>query len=269
MNRITTVLSILLATFVVVCIASVITTKYIYHQPASLFGVRIIKILTDSMDPYIKPNSYIIVKRIDGYDVKKGDYVVYLPADGQFANTGITITHECIEEAHYEEGLQRWCITTQGKKEGAPVDSPVPVENVQSKYIATIGRSGFLNFVTSKWGIVVLIALPCMAGVILQIVSMVKAVKDRPDEEKVKAAAAQLEEDRKERLQKAAIEEYMAQQSVMAFLAAQRAAKEGNAGGQTAPSTTADKPAKAAPESNPTAIDTSDDTDGSAHPTEN
>lgn len=245
LNKIATVISILLATFIVVCLGSIITTKYIYHQPASLFGVRIVKILTDSMDPYIKPNSYIIVKRADGMAVQPGDYVVFLPATGEFAGKGITITHECIEAAHYDERQQRWFITTQGKKVGAPVDDPVPVENVQSVYIGTIGSSGFLNFVTSRWGIVVLVALPCLAGVILQIVSMVKAVKDAPDEAKVQEAAAQLEEERKAELQRAAIEEFVAQQSVLAFLASQRAQQEAPPADNSAPVESA--PSDAAP----------------------
>ena len=222
LSKISTVITILVITAVVVCLCSILTTKYIYHQPASLFGFRIVKILTDSMDPYIKANSYIAVKRVNGNDVKVGDYVLFLPEYGDLAGKGVTITHECIQEAHYDDSLNRWVITTQGKKEGAPIDPPVPVENVQSVYIGALPASGLLDFVSSKWGIVVLVALPCLAGVILQVVSMVRAVKNPPDEEKVKEEVAKLEEERKAKLQKDAVEQFMAEQSVLAFIAQQK-----------------------------------------------
>lgn len=222
LNKIVTVFVLIMITAVVVCFGSILATKYIYHQPASLFGYRMVKILTDSMEPAIMTNSYILVKRIDGLDVKEGDFVLYLPEDENWLGKGVTITHECIEGPHIDPETGHMVITTQGRKAGATPDAPVPVENVQSVYVATIGDSGFMDFLTSKWGIVVLIALPCLAGVVLQIVTMVRAIKDNPDEDKVKKAVEEIEEERKEKLKKDAIESFMAQQSVLEFLAKQK-----------------------------------------------
>lgn len=198
-RRISTVFFILLFTGIVVCICSVITTKYIYHQPAALFGYRIVKIITDSMTPDIPVNSYILVKNVNGADVREGDIVVHIPAYGPYA--GLPMTHKCVRGPQMEtEGVAagQTCILTQGTKEGAPIDAPVPIANVQSVYVRSIARAGsFFDFLTSIWGIVVLIAVPSLVVIILQIVRMVKAVFAKPDEDAVKAEAERIEEERK------------------------------------------------------------------------
>jgi len=198
MKRISTIFFILLFTGIVACIASVITTKYIYHQPAALFGYRIVKILTDSMSPDIPENSYILVKNIQGADVKEGDVVVHIPAYGDYA--GLPMTHKCIRGPELEtEGVAagQTCILTQGTKAGAPVDPPVPIANVQSVYIKSIAKAGgFFDFLTSIWGIVVLIAVPSLIVIVMQVIRMVRAVFAKPDEEAVKAEAERIERER-------------------------------------------------------------------------
>lgn len=199
LKKISTVILILVFTGIVACVASVVTSKYIYHQPAALFGIRIVKILTDSMSPEIPANTYVLVKNVKGSDVKEGDIVVHVPAYGDAA--GLTMTHKCIKGPYWDEGYGQTCILTQGTKEGAPVDPPVPIANVQSVYICKAGKAGgFLDFVSSIWGITVLVALPCLAAVIWQIVTMVRAVVDKPDEEKVRAEVEAIERERNAQL---------------------------------------------------------------------
>ena len=190
---ISTVVIILLFTFAAVCGISVLTTKYIYHRPAALFGYRIVKIVTDSMSPQIPVGSYILVKNIEGSQVKEGDIVVHIPAYGPYA--GLPMTHLCIEGPHDVDG--QTCITTQGTKEGAPVDPPVPIANVQSVYVRSVAKAGGLfDFMTSKWGVIVLVAIPCLVVVLLQIGRMVRAVVAKPDEDKVKEEAERIEKER-------------------------------------------------------------------------
>ena len=196
-KRISTVFFILLFTGILACIISVVTTKYIYNRPAALFGYRIVKILTDSMTPELPTNSYILVKNINGSEVKEGDIVVHIPAYGDFA--GLSMTHKCIKGPYYDETLGKTCILTQGTKEGAPVDAPVPISNVQSVYLRSVGKAGgFFDFLTSIWGITVMVALPSLVVIVLQVVRMVRAVVAKPDEEKVKEEAARIEKERSE-----------------------------------------------------------------------
>jgi signal peptidase len=203
LKKISTVFFILLFTFIIVCIGSIITTKAIYHKPAALFGFRIVKILTDSMSPEIAENSYILVKNIEGADVKEGDIVVHTPAYGDYAGT--TMTHKCIRGPEVEtEGIAagKTCILTQGTKEGAPVDAPVPIANVQSVFVCKIARAGsFFDFLTSIWGVMVMVALPSLVVIVLQVIRMVRAVLAKPDEDAVKAEAERIgQEQRSEML---------------------------------------------------------------------
>ena len=247
-KRISTVFFILLFTGIVACIVSVVTTKHIYHQPASLFGYRIVKILTDSMAPEIPANSYVLVKNIEGGKVKEGDIVVHIPAYGEYA--GLPMTHKCIRGPQMEtegEAAGQTCILTQGTKEGAPVDPPVPIANVQSVYIASVAKAGgFFDFLTSVWGIIVLIAVPSLIVIVLQVIRMVRAVFAKPDEEAVKAEAERIEKERTS----AALNEMMGAGDappatgksqvgdlgdVMAFIAREKAKQNADAGKETPP----------------------------------
>lgn len=196
LRKVSTVFFILLFTAILACVVSIITTKYIYHKPAALFGYRIVKILTDSMTPQLPTNSYILVKNIDGADVKEGDIVVHIPAYGTYE--GYTMTHMCVKGPYFDETYQKTCILTQGTKAGAPVDPPVPIANVQSVYVSSIARAGgFFDFLTSIWGIMVMVAFPSLIVIVLQVIRMVKAVVDKPDEETVHAEAERIAEERR------------------------------------------------------------------------
>ncbi len=202
----------IVVSLVLLCLASVIFTKYALKQPASVFGYRLVKIVTDSMSPTIESGQYILVKRAVGTEVKEGDIVVHVPEYGDFA--GYTMTHRCVKAAYYDEELDRTCILTRGDKAGAPVDKPVPIENVQSVYLSTMHLAGFFDFVTSLWGIIILVAIPSLAGIVLQIVSMVRSL-NKPKEEDVAKA---VEEERKKQLAEEAIKEFEEQQKVLEFL---------------------------------------------------
>jgi len=211
-KKISTAILIVVFTFLLVCAASVITTKFIYHKPAALFGYRIVKIVTDSMSPEIPAGSYILVKNIDGADVQEGDVVVHIPAYGAFA--GMPMTHKCVKGPYYDVNYQQTCILTQGTKEGAPIDAPVPIANVQSVYLHTIAHAGsFFDFLTSRWGVITLVALPCLIVVVLQISRMIRAVVAKPDEDKVKEEAERIEKERAEAQKQAVLQSMIGQDS--------------------------------------------------------
>ncbi len=200
------------------CLGSVLITKYALHQPPSLFGYRIVKILTDSMSPQIQAGEYIWVRHINGQDVREGDIVVHVPEYGSFK--GVTMTHKCIRAPYYDEEYNRTCIQTQGVHEGATVDPPVPIENVQSLYICTIPLRGFFNFITSLWGIVILVAIPCLVAILLQIVSLARKVNAETPQE-----PADLPANDSQKVAQAAIDEFVEKQRILQFIAARRAAQ--------------------------------------------
>lgn len=213
-----TVITLTIVALILLCLGSFIFTKYVLHQPGSVFGLRLVKIVTDSMSPTIETGDYILVKRVVGTEVKEGDIVVHVPAYGDYA--GYTMTHRCVKAAYYDETKQRTCILTKGDKAGAPVDEPVPVENVQSVYIRTVKAGGFLDFVTSLWGILILVAVPSLVGIILQIVNMVRSFNKPKEEEQEEPVLS--EEERNKKLAEAAAKELAEQQKVLDFIRARK-----------------------------------------------
>lgn len=217
----TTVVSILLFAIVLVCVGSLLYTKYILKQPASLFGLRIVKIITDSMSPTINEGEYILVTAQPGMDAEVGDILLHIPEEG--ACKGLPMTHQCVKAPYYDEERAGWYILTQGVKHGAPVDPPVPVENVQAVYIATLsGMGGFLDFVTSVWGLIILIAIPCVIGILIQVFNIARAIKKAPDAAAVAAESERIKATRNQQLADEAIAEFQERQKILAYIAARK-----------------------------------------------
>lgn len=175
------VLTGLFLAIILLCAVSVIISK-IKGQEANLFGYRFIYILTDSMEPELKVGSSILVKNCDGSDIEVGDYVCYISDDIALENSSVKlITHKCIKASFYDEELGGYYILTQGIKEGAPVDAPVKVENVQAKFVSKTsdGFSKFISFLITPYGLVTLIALPLIASLAIQLFSQIKTLKTK------------------------------------------------------------------------------------------
>lgn len=186
------VLTGLFLAIIVLCAISVVISK-LKGQEANLFGYRFIYIVTDSMEPELMVGSSILVKNCDADDIEVGDYVSYISEDSALANSSIKlITHKCVKAKYYDEELGGYYILTQGIKEGAPVDAPVKVENIQAKFVSktSVGFSKFISFLITPYGLVVLIALPLIASLAIQLFSQVKGLKtEDKSEEELKAEA--------------------------------------------------------------------------------
>ncbi len=189
------ILSVLTGLFlaiIVLCAVSVVISK-LKGQEANLFGYRFIYIVTDSMEPELMVGSSILVKNCDADEIEEGDYVSFISEDSALANSSIKlITHKCIKAKYYDEELGGYYILTQGIKDGAPVDAPVKVENVQAKFVSktSVGFSRFISFLITPYGLVVLIALPLIASLAIQLFSQIKSLKtEEKTEEELKAEA--------------------------------------------------------------------------------
>jgi len=239
-------------------IFSISMVKILRGKEASVFGYKIYHILTDSMTPDLPVDSYIIVKDSNVTKVKEGDYVTYVAFSGEAK--GWNITHKLIcpqqntnalsYKIVIEDGKIKYYdldnsssksvytftydgniiykdidtgidyVFTQGIKEGAPIDDPVPATEIKAKYVAKLDMAWlkpFFSFLTSKSGFVIIIAIPLLALAILQVVNCVRNVKkkdtDADDERKLQEKVKKAQFDRavrEEAIKQLAIKEYLA-----------------------------------------------------------
>lgn len=173
-----------------------------------IFGYRLIYVLTDSMEPELKQGTTILSKEVDAFDLKVGDYVTFIaPKESPLA--GKRITHAVIREPYenYEDG--KMYIWTQGVKEGATLDKPVPVENVLSRYVRTLVVVSFVvKLLMNPWGYALIIAFPLLGLLVVQFIKIAK-IKSEEQAQKEQVELKNLEEE----LAKKAVEDYINSQT--------------------------------------------------------
>jgi hypothetical protein len=150
------------------------------------------------MEPELEKDDVILSKVLsrDDYDkIKVGDVVTYVAEYG--AQKGLTITHKVVEGPVYNEELGKTVIRTMGVKPGAPVDPPVPVENVKAVMVTKVGFiSGIYDFITSTAGLILVIVLPLGSMIAIMTYRLVYLIRKKPvktytkkEVEEIRAAA--------------------------------------------------------------------------------
>lgn len=212
LSRITTVI-ILLTVIALVGVLILVFINNFTGKENSVFGYRLVYILTDSMSPELQQGTTILTKECTADELKLGDYVTFVAASGLLE--GHNVTHEVVALPYYDSDDEKWYISTRGIKEGAPLDDPVPVENVQAKFIRKLPVITFIvTLIKNPWGYALLIAVPLVLMLVFQIIKMAKVSaadaveKDKnasPTEGELKAAA--------DEIAKKAVEEFIAEQN--------------------------------------------------------
>ena len=196
---------------VVVCTCLSLIIQMAGGKKPSLFGYRFYYVLTDSMTPTLEVNDVILSEVLKPEEVQKdlevGDIVTFVVEYGDLK--GKTITHRVVETTYYDEEYDRWCIKTQGDKLGAPIDEPVPVENVQAVMVKKVNAlSSFYRFFSSRVGLIAVVVVPfaIMMGVLIfRLITIVKKPENDGPEEVAPASPLTPEE-----IAKRAVEEYIA-----------------------------------------------------------
>lgn len=191
----------------------------------SVLGYRFYYILTDSMTPELQVNDVILSKVINDVDqakqVKEGDVITFIVDEGVLK--GMTITHKVITEPYFDEVRNQTVVITMGTKQGATPDAPVPLESIQAVMVRKLGFfAKMYNFVTSHYGMLILIIAPMSVIVAILAIRLTRTVKNQPmegekqltPEEIAKKAVEEFKQ--KERLEKEiaqkAVEEYIKQE---------------------------------------------------------
>ena len=157
----------------VILILAVVILQRVSKNNASIGGIRIFNIVTESMFPEYQIGDVLISKKIEPSKIKVGDDLVYLGTEQGFA--GRVVTHRVVD---IEESDGKYRFHTKGLAN--EVEDPVVQEN--QIYGIVIYKTYILSFITkiinNIYGFYFLIFIP------LTILIIVKFVKLRNEKEK-------------------------------------------------------------------------------------
>lgn len=122
----------------------------------SIFGFRLYRVATDSMEPTLMVGDVILVRQADGDEIHKDDIISYKAEEGVMK--GNIITHRVILEPEEQDG--KWLIQTQGDREGATLDPQITDDQVVGKYVRTMPIiSKIYSFFLKPYGLITLIVI--------------------------------------------------------------------------------------------------------------
>lgn len=167
-KRVLTAISIVIIAVLSYAIISVAISVSRGKTP-SVFGYSFLHVVTDSMETQIPVNTVIFVKMLNENQVENlqvGEIITFKAVIGGY-NT--TKTHRIIEIDKTEKK-----ITTEGDNASGP-DKPITYDMVVAKYICNVGFITWLYKVLSSfWGFLLIIILPCLALLISYIYTIAK-----------------------------------------------------------------------------------------------
>lgn len=143
--------------------------KGITKQP--LFGAYII--ISPSMVPTINVEDAVVVQRKEKEGLKVGDIITFTSSDPRYS--GLTITHRIvgIEKSKNQKVYYR----TKGDNNNTEDSALVSYDNIYGKVILRIPKIGYIQYaLTSSYGIVFLVVIPCLGIVIYDFIKLFKSI---------------------------------------------------------------------------------------------
>jgi signal peptidase len=162
---------------VVVLFITLIVTlvSRISGKTPEMFGISLLRISSNSMEPELMVGDIILIKDTDIMQIKEGDIISYRGEKGSYA--GKVITHKVIDEPRFSEADGVYYLTTAGIREGAHADPEIEQTQVLGKLVCVVPLLGWLyNFFTTWYGflIFVLIVLFSFSSEIINIIKILK-----------------------------------------------------------------------------------------------
>lgn len=167
-----------LLVIIVLLILAVVLFQRVSNNNASIGGIRIFNIVTESMVPEYNVGDILVSKSIDPSKVKVGDDLVYLGNTGSFQDK--IITHRVIAIEQDEDG--KYLFHTQGIAN----PEPDPVVSEDQIYGIIIYKTVILSFISkiinNLFGFYFLIFVPLTVLIIVKIIK-IHGEKDEDDDE--------------------------------------------------------------------------------------
>lgn len=137
-----------------------------------LYGAYII--VSGSMEPIIKVNDAIVIKRTDATNIKVGDVITYKSVEPSYY--GIMITHRVIDIIN-ENGVTKY--VTKGDHNETRDINPISVDQVYGKVIMRIPKIGYIQyFLATAYGWIIAIVIPCLGIIIYDIMKLVRTIRN-------------------------------------------------------------------------------------------
>lgn len=159
----------------VLLILAVVILQRVTNNNASIGGIRIFNIVTESMVPEYKVGDILVSKSIEPSEIEVGDDLVYLGEKGSFQ--GKIVTHRVIE-IEQQDGEYKFHTKGIANTEEDPVVSENQV------YGIIIYKAHILSFISkiinNLYGFYFLIFVPLT---VLIIVKFIKIRKEKDDED--------------------------------------------------------------------------------------
>ncbi|WP_167954752.1 signal peptidase I [Anaerosporobacter faecicola] len=157
---------------IVICCLCVIQISN--KQAPSLFGYRVLRVISISMRPTIGKGDCILIKNVDHEQLKVGDIITFYSDNPQIQ--GYFNTHR-IHEIRYDEKLQEVVYITKGDNNTNSDSWEVRKDQIVGKYIKTVigGRilSKGISFLMKRWNYFLFIIVPLLGCVISCIVQLI------------------------------------------------------------------------------------------------
>ena len=189
LSRCMTILIVILA-----CVCMTLFFKMITGGEMSVLGYRFYYVITESMDPTIRPYSEIVVKEVEPSTLEEGDIITFRSKDP--AIYGLPNTHRIVAKVTDETG--KAAFVTQGDHNPQPDSFLVYPEEIYGKVIFHTPPVEILmnvfSFVATPTGFLVVILMPLGLVFGIFVNSFIKEFR-RGQEEMIRNREAEKEPD--------------------------------------------------------------------------
>lgn len=142
-----------------------------HNSKQPLFNAYVI--VSPSMEPNIKINDAVVIKRTDKDKLKKGDIITFTSSDSRYY--GLTITHRINEIKKLKNGDV--LFRTKGDNNNTVDASLVTYDNVYGKVIFKIPMIGYIqSILKTPYGWLFLVIIPCLSIIIYDFTKILRVV---------------------------------------------------------------------------------------------
>lgn len=171
-----TIFKILSSTIVFCMLVSIGFLLYTSYQASknpdqipAIFGYKPFTVLSNSMQPAFSAGDMVFVKEKPASDIAVNDVITFKEGERKL------ITHRVVEKT--ERGF-----VTKGDSNNVKDSEIVTSDNVVGTHVFTIPKAGYISkFVSSPWGITLLILVPLLGYLLLEIYDLISRILSRKE----------------------------------------------------------------------------------------
>lgn len=130
-------------------------------------------IISASMEPTIKVEDAIVLKRVEASEIKKGDIITFVSTDNRFS--GVTVTHRVVGIVKADNG--KYMFRTKGDNNNTEDATLVGEDYITGKVILKIPKIGYIQyFLSQSYGWIIAVVIPCLGIVIYDIMKLIRLI---------------------------------------------------------------------------------------------